>query len=333
MRRQSTSNNGGFSLFEIVVAMAILGLIATSVMSVLWQAGDTAADLRTLDRRDEEVSRFVSLLRETIEGLPPEAGLAISPAEETESGFPELKLENSPTGFVFGKMVGSCEEAYIALMPSQSYDPGTPLFDLALSRDDFIPEDSDNSGMAFRSGAEDSMQMDESGRYWLPLLTGIASASWRYWDDDEQEWLDEWTEEDVMPALLEFTLLDSPEGLPRRFVFEVPHRLVNPEEAQQVVVVTAGSSSSSAASDSDTNGGGDTSGAAAQGSGQGDRGRGDGAGRRGGGGGPGGRRPGGGPGGGRPGGGGPGGAGGGNGGTGGGSGGNGGGSGGNGGGG
>ena len=56
----------GFSLFEIVVAMTILGIISVSVFSILWHAGDTAAEIRELYQRDEEVSRFLALLRESI---------------------------------------------------------------------------------------------------------------------------------------------------------------------------------------------------------------------------------------------------------------------------
>ena len=111
MRRtvRSDTSRAAFSLFEIVIAMAILSMIATAVLSVLWQAGDTAAELRYLDRRDEEVSRFVMLLRESIEGLPPGATITMNPAESSESGNHEMLLEITPTAFVFGETIGSAE--------------------------------------------------------------------------------------------------------------------------------------------------------------------------------------------------------------------------------
>ncbi|MCG8600335.1 MAG: hypothetical protein MI807_09360 [Verrucomicrobiales bacterium] len=261
-----------FSLFEIAVAMAILSLIAGTVLSMLWQAGDSAAEIRQLDRRDEEINRFVVLLRETIEGLPPEASLSMTPASESESGFDELKLENAASGFVFGETVGSTEEVYIALRPGSDYSgEGEPTFDLAISRDDFVPDD-DGSGMVFNAGPDDFLQQDEEGRYWLPLLTGVSSAVWRFWDEEQQEWIEEWTDEEKMPPLMEFSLLDAGVTIPATVVFEVPDRLVNPEEAEAAATASQenGAVTTSGAANNDS---GDNAG---RGGGRGDGGRGDG---------------------------------------------------------
>lgn len=292
---RSNTSRAAFSLFEIVVAMAILSMIATAVLSVLWQAGDTAAELRYLDRRDEEVNRFVMLLRESIEGLPPDATITMNPAESSESGNHEMLLENTPTAFVFGEMIGSAEEAYIAMRPENSFE-GVPTYELALSRNDFFPEDTDGSGMAIRSGGSEDLVADEQGRYWLPLLSGISAATWRYWDEDQEEWIDEWTDDEVLPPLLEFALIDAPGSNPQRFVFEVPNRLVNPEEETQT---TSGSNSSTQTSTTSSSGGGGIArpggpGAGRPGGVRGPGGRGPEVGGPGGPGGPGGRGPGGG---------------------------------------
>jgi uncharacterized membrane protein YgcG len=294
----ATSRILAFSLFEIAIAMAILSLIAGTVLSMLMQAGDSAAEIRHLDRRDEEINRFVVLLRETIEGLPPDASFSMTPATETESGFDELKLENAASGFVFGETVGSTEEVYIALRPSVDLsNEGEPTFDLAISRDDFVPDD-DGSGMVFNAGSDDFLQQDDEGRYWLPLLSGVSSAVWRFWDEEQMEWIDEWTDEEKMPPLMEFSLLDAGVTIPSTVVFQVPDRLVNPEEAeaaataaQEAASVTTSSSASSAArggrGDSGRGDGGNKSDSGRGDSGRGDSGKGD-DGRGGGGPGPGG---------------------------------------------
>lgn len=310
----SRSTESGFSLFEIAVAMAILGLISSAVLSVLWQAGDAAAEIRYLDRRDEEVYRFVDLLRETIEALPPDATLSMSPSSETDSGYDELKLENASTAFVFGETVGSTDEVFIALRPSVDSGTGEPRFDLAISRSDFVPDDQDGSGMVFQAGGDDMLQPDDQGRYWLPLLTGVAGATWRFWDEENQEWIDEWTDEERLPPLMEFALLDGGVGVPMTTVFEVPERLVNPED-DATDSNSSGSSSSSSSRAVTTTRTQPSDGATQDGRGSFQRGQGrpggDGrpgfrGGGRPGGGGPGGRGPGGGgPGGGGPGGGGP----------------------------
>ncbi len=242
--QQPSPATAGFSLFEIAVAMTILGLISGAIFSILWQAGDTAVEIRELDRRDEEVSRFLALLRESIEHLPQDGTLEMVPAEETASGHPELKFGNCATAFTFGKIVGSAEEAAISLRPGRTSPEGQPTYDLALTRPDFSPEDTTGSGMALRVSADDLLQADEEGRYWMPLLTGVTAAGWSYWDEEQQIWLDEWTDRSRLPPLLAFSFDDTYRPVPLRVVFEIPEQVSNPptEESATATPATTGSS-------------------------------------------------------------------------------------------
>ena len=278
-RGQSKAGSGGFSLFEIAVALTILGLISGAIFSILWQAGDAATEIRELDRRDEEVSRFLALLRDSIEHLPQDGTLEMVPAEEAASGYPELKIGNSATAFTFGEIVGSAEEVVISLRPGTGTTPeGEPTFDLALSRPDFAPEDTDGSGMALRVSGDDFLQTDEEGRYWLPLLTGVTAASWNFWDEDQQTWLEEWTDDSKMPPLLAFSFDDSFRPVPLRVVFEVPEQVSNPP--QDTTTTTTGSGSTNNSNNTNNNSGGGREG---RGEGRGEGRPGGGAGRPGGG--------------------------------------------------
>lgn len=264
-------NEAGFSLFEIVVSMTILGIISSAVLSILWQAGDTASEIRDLDRNDEEVSRFLILLRESIENLPPEGTLAMTPASESTSGFDELVIGNSATAFTFGEKVGGSEETVIALRPALPSAGGEPQFDLAISRADFVPDEESNGGMVFRAGPDDLLQADEEGRYWLPLMSGVTIASWRFWDEDQREWLDEWTDDETMPPLLEFSLGGEFRPVPMRVVFNVPEQAMNPDAAADAASAGTGNTTTTNTS---TNTGQQRPGQGGRGEGRGDRGEG-----------------------------------------------------------
>lgn len=248
-RIRSTSRVSAFTLFEIVVAMSILALISGTVLSILWQAGGTAAEIRVLDRRDEELSLFLTLLRETVEGLPREGSITMVPPSEAASGFHEMRIEDAVTAFAFGEKVDAGEGTTIGLRPRTDSASGETVYDLALSRDDFGLNDEDGDGMAFNLGQDDFLDVDEQGRYWIPLLSGVDAASWRFWDGEGEEWLDEWVEEDRLPPLLEFSLDDSYRPVPLRAVFQVAGHLVDPEAAEQgAATADAGETQSSSSS-------------------------------------------------------------------------------------
>lgn len=214
-----------FTLVEIVVAMTILALISGTVMAILVQAGDTAAGIRDMDKKDEEIARFLDLLKRTVETLPVDATIEMVPASESVSGFPEMKISNAVGAFTFGEDIGTAGELTIGLQVQAESDLDGQFFELAISRDSFSPDDTDGDGMVFGAGAEEFLTADAEGRYWLPLVSDIISATWKYWDEDASEWLTEWQEENL-PPLLEFVVEDSHRPGPVRVVFEVPEHLV-----------------------------------------------------------------------------------------------------------
>lgn len=239
MKTPGQKREAAFSLFEIVVAVSILGLIAGTVLSILWQAGETAYEIRELDRRDEELSIFLSLLEETIEGMPSTGSITMTPPNESASGFYELTITDAVTAFAFGEKLSGEGETVISLRPVGNSETGEMLYEIAMSRDDFGQNDEDGDGMAFNQGEDDFFQIDSEGRYWMPLISNVQIASWRFWDEDNREWLDEWTNDQAMPPLLELSYDDPYRPAPLRMVFEVPDHLVNPDS--QPTSTTSGS--------------------------------------------------------------------------------------------
>lgn len=249
-----------FSLVEVVVSMVILSLILGSVFGVVWQATDSAAELRVLDARDQQVSRFLSLYRKTLESLPVGTSLTITPAEESTSGQEEMKIEGATTAYAMGVDSDTDGETIIALR-AQAEDPtgeladfeGT-LFQVAVSRETFKPI-VDGDDMAIRAGETDPFfEIDEDGRYWLPLLNNVVSMTWRYWDSDQREWMEVW-EEDTMPEMLELSLLDPWRPAPLRVVFEMPSHLVEGSTGGQATTGSTDTTQSSGGNSNQASGG------------------------------------------------------------------------------
>ena len=273
----------GFSLFEIVIAMSILSLLAGTLFFFFLKAADAAEEIRDYDKRDEQVARFLSLMRQTVESLPTGATLKMSAPEENGTESYQMTITDAPSAFTFGEKNLGTGETIIGLRPQidPSRDPAfadvddaTPLFDVSVSREDFAPTDTDGSGMVFRAGGDDAfLQADEEGRYWLPILADVTSMSWRFWDAEQRDWIDQWEDTERMPELLELALDDRYRPAPMRIVFEVPSHLSNPP-AQAAAATSSGSStSSSSAQPTNSGGGGGQRPGGGGGDGRGDRGQ------------------------------------------------------------
>ena len=311
--RGSRCQERGFTLVEVIAAMTIFSLISVSIFAIIFQTGVEAGAIRDMEARDQQINRFVTLLRESLEALPQDSSVTLENPEDTVSGWPEMVFSGTPTAFVFGVNPGAEGDSVIGLRPVAVPDPRLeeypePLFNISLSREEFLTEGNE-SDMQVRAGADDVfVDEDYDGRRWLPLVENVTALGWRFWDGDELLWveLDDWSEGDSMPALLEMTLAD-PWRPPLRVVFRIPvHARSEAEDSggqdqQQSTTNTSGSSatpSRTTVAPQGRPGGGD---AAARDGGRGGRGgKGGGGGDRAGGGGGGGDRPGGGGGGDRP---------------------------------
>ena len=234
--KRSKRASRGFTLVEVIVAMTIFGLIATSIFAIIFQAGMEAGDIRRMEARDQQVNRFVALLRESLEALPQDASAALVNGEESSSGWPELTFTDTPTGFVFGVNPGTSGDTTLGLRPVAVPPPtledySQPLYNIAISREEF-GADENESGMMVRAGTDDLfLDEDEEGRLWLPLVENVTALGWRLWNSDENLWveLSDWTEGETLPTLLEMTLAD-PFRPPLRVVFEIPEHATEPAD-------------------------------------------------------------------------------------------------------
>lgn len=202
MRRNINRRNGrtrGFTLLELLVALVLLGLLAT--MSL----GGVRLGVRTWETvtgKSEETGRALMVRSFLLRELPQAMPLTLSEADGTErlayDGDRESLTFVAPLATHFG--LGGAQRLRLAVLEGEGGpDEGKRL---VLVRRVFYPDD------AFDAADE---QRDESH----VLLDGIAEAAFSYRAAGEDSgWSDTWQGEEQLPGLvrLDVTFRDAATG-------------------------------------------------------------------------------------------------------------------------
>lgn len=241
-----------FTLMEVVIALTILGMITATLFSIIQGSVRAAAQIEQLQRENDGINRFLELCRKTFTTLPSTATLTLTALDANMDAGQELTISGAPNCFGFGMRPISYSDTLLGLRP----DPAgatdaneAPLQYLCLSREDLIAQ-SDSRDIALRQEVSGLAAPDEQGRYWMPLLPDVVSLKWRFYQEEDDTWLEEWSESD-WPQLIEVQLLMRDRLTPLRMVYSLP-----------VIQITAGTGGGSQASPTQ---GGTTGGAAAGG--------------------------------------------------------------------
>ncbi|MGD1978439.1 MAG: prepilin-type N-terminal cleavage/methylation domain-containing protein, partial [Akkermansiaceae bacterium] len=108
----------GFSLFELVIALAISGLVLTSIFKI---ADGTVKSTRTLvDFQDEDITRdaFFSFLRDHFDSLPGNAEMKLFNLSDTEPYQSEMVFQNTPVSFNWGGVPISAQATRLITLPT-----------------------------------------------------------------------------------------------------------------------------------------------------------------------------------------------------------------------
>ena len=157
------------------------------------------------------------MMRRTIESLPQGGTISIPPPADTGTEFHEMTISDAVTAFSFGENPATAGETIIGMRPQSEEDSVTligsesidaTLYQVSISRERLHAETTtDGDGMVFRAGDDNAfLEADEQGRYWLPLLNHVTALSWRFWDETQSDWIEEWTDDSRMPLMLELSL-------------------------------------------------------------------------------------------------------------------------------
>ena len=193
MKKRRASNKG-FTLFEVILALMILGLLSGAVYSITAAALESTKVTLTEQAASRRLEAFVRITRDAFLNLPADAKLFLR-FGKASSGAPVPELVFSETTGTFG--VSSLGGGSLILSARPRAD-GTRVFSILR-----VPAD--------LQGIDYDRLMDQGA--WIPLLPGVEKVSWLFWQ--QGEWVEEWPEGSTRPesVRLRFEYIDLPGSL------------------------------------------------------------------------------------------------------------------------
>ena len=196
-------NARAFTLFEMVVVIAIFVLLAGGIYATVNAAVRATATLSEENLQIQRLNAFVSLLRRTFHNLPANAVFSGGVRSQDGDGFAEIVLRDAPGVFAWGLGGPSSGTALLSARPRLG---GGREISLML--------------MPGSLGEMERREALQDGK-WLRLLPDLREVQWRFYDEAQQDYVDEWPE-GTRPPLIELNLTLLGEEVPRKFVFWLP---------------------------------------------------------------------------------------------------------------
>lgn len=195
-------HNQGFTLLEVMLALALLVMISGSVFSLVKSSLESAVITETRVRNNDSKYGFLELFRRVFRGLPEGVVLYSNDAQDDE-------LQGNILIFFGAFPVLSWGD--VVIHPSDYYMIGylAEKKEIALKR----------------SSGEDGSESE-----WLPLIENVEGVTWRFYDGVEKKWLEVFDWDQPRPAVIELTMKLEYEASPTRSVFWLP-TLLEPQVA------------------------------------------------------------------------------------------------------
>ena len=190
-------------MIEMTVVLVIFVLLAGGIYTVVNAAIGASAVLSEENLRAQRLDAFVSLLRRTFHNLPATAQIT-GGVRSDGTGVPEIVLRDAPGVFAWGTGGPSAGTVTLAAVPRLGGGLQFSLLSLPSSL-----------------GEQERRDAVRDGK-WLRLLPDLREARWRFYDEGQQDWREDWLEGMGRPPLVELTFKSLGEEIPRTYVFWLP---------------------------------------------------------------------------------------------------------------
>jgi hypothetical protein len=196
-----SSRSAGYLLLEVILGLAILGIIVTLVFRIIQTSVRITTDVQYLQSEQEHADGLYELLRKHFDSLPRTAQFRTRRARNAL----ELVFVGAPFHFSWtpnGPQFGS------TVIAAQRGSDG--FYTLEVVQE---PED---------ASASYAVSGDPAIARWAPIVGNLRECSWRFFDPRTQEWKNDWKDPGARPTLFECTFEASGQVGPTRAVFRWP---------------------------------------------------------------------------------------------------------------
>lgn len=206
----------GFSLMEVLLALALLALLAGGIFAVQRGAISVSAEVAAAQTQTLRMHSFCELLRRTFEQAPGNARVYLTLTGGQYSGLSDVAFVDYPLAFTWpGIPAGSKTVIFRTQRAASGLGAEARLLYL----------DEEETQLYEQGRSEGSRAIAD-----VLLMESIRNLTWRFYDDRKQEWELEWPRtNNRRPTFVELRLefLDGQD--PVRLVFWIP-QMANPEE-------------------------------------------------------------------------------------------------------
>lgn len=201
----------GFTLIEVMLALMIFTLLAGAVFTSVQAVSSASAVLGVEQLRARKIDAFLTWVRRGFRNLSGRSEVILRTRDSGGAGRAvELIIRRAPGAFSLGEFDANGGEVVLSAIPD-----GRGTATISVTR--FPSSMSVSDSVKFLEKAE-----------WLPLLEGVRTLQWTFWNPDEQKFIEEWTEGQPLPKLVHLKMgLDSGEIVeavfrPPQLTAEVP---------------------------------------------------------------------------------------------------------------
>ena len=205
MSRRLGKSSKAFTLVEVILALAITGLLTLAVFAIVTASMRSADQLAHESLREQRIDALVRVLRMAFASLPPEAVVYLSkPTEETS----QLVVLNDSRDLLLGSEEDLRGGWILATRHRSDGSSTLSLFSLP--------------PRVVEEGVSQILEGAASEEDWLPLLPGVADLQWRFRTPGSEDWQDVWETGQGRPQIVSLRMTFVDGALPVEFLFWIP---------------------------------------------------------------------------------------------------------------